>query len=152
MGYQVSVQEGPFNVGSEYDALATDPNCGAVVTFTGLVRDLPEGGLDAIELEHYPEMTHSLLEALCERALDRWKVKSIRLIHRIGKINLNEGIVFLGVASAHRSEAFAAGQFIMDYLKTQAPFWKKEHSERGSVWVEAKASDRTAASRWQEPE
>ncbi|TRW49628.1 molybdopterin synthase catalytic subunit [Aliidiomarina halalkaliphila] len=150
MDCYVCVQEANFDVGAEYQTLAQDPQCGAVVTFTGLVRDLPGGGLQGIELEHYPEMTERLLLQLCERAQARWQVKAIRLIHRVGMIHLNESIVFLGVASAHRKEAFAAGEFIMDYLKTQAPFWKKELTQTGSYWVAAKASDMDAVSRWQQ--
>lgn len=144
----VSVQHNDFSVADEYTALSQNPACGAVVTFSGLVRELADTQLHAMTLEHYPGMTERALENIAQQALERWQLGTVRIIHRVGKLTPNEQIVFVGIASAHRNAAFAAAQFIMDYLKNQAPLWKKEHTTEGEYWVEAKESDQAAVKRW----
>lgn len=120
---------------------------GAVASFTGIARD--DGGVTAIELEHYPAMTKASLDALVGQAMTRWSLLGCVLLHRIGRIAVGEPIVLVGTAASHRAEALEACAFIIDRLKTDAPFWKKEHRADGSAdWVEAKASDDTRASRW----
>lgn len=146
---KIQVQEANFDVGDEYRYLADDAKFGAVVTFTGLVRELQSGNLTAMTLEHYPAMTEKALAAIVSEAQERWPLGRVTVIHRIGRLTLNEQIVFVGVASAHRNAAFAAAEFIMDFLKTRAPFWKKEHTNDGEYWVAAKATDDQAAARWQ---
>lgn len=146
---KIQVNEANFDVGDEYDRLADDPTFGAVVTFTGLVRELQGARLEAMTLEHYPAMTEQALAAIVHEAKVRWPLGRVTVIHRVGRLTLNEQIVFVGVASAHRNAAFAAAEFIMDYLKTRAPFWKKEHTDQGDYWVAAKTSDEQAAERWQ---
>lgn len=146
---EVSTQD--FDMASEYQALIQDnPSDGAVVTFTGLVRDFNQGqSVTGLTLEHYPAMTTKALEAIAEQAFCRWPLGRIRLIHRVGELALNEQIVFVGVSSRHREAAFAAAQFIMDYLKNQAPFWKKEQTESGQRWVEFNQKDKQAIQQWQ---
>ncbi|HRP97527.1 MAG TPA: molybdopterin synthase catalytic subunit MoaE [Rhodocyclaceae bacterium] len=144
----VSVQQADFDVGAETAALAAgDFEVGAVATFVGLVR---RGGneVSAMTLEHYPGMTEKALAEIVEQAARRWQLLAVRVIHRFGRLEPGERIVFVGVASAHRGEAFAACEFIMDYLKTRAPFWKREETPRGARWVDARESDDGAASRW----
>lgn len=148
----ISVQEKDFSLAEEYDQLRKQHSSGAIVTFCGLVRDLDnKHSVQAIELEHYPGMTEKSLAAIVGQAHARWSVHSIRVIHRIGKLFANDQIVFVGVCGAHRKEAFAACEFVMDYLKTQAPFWKKQFSDDKAYWVEAKDSDTTALDRWSKP-
>lgn len=149
MSISVLVQHEDFSVADEYQQLSRDSSCGAVVTFCGLVRELSTGSLHSMTLEHYPGMTEQALLAIAEQAQQRWQLGVVRIIHRIGTLTPNEQIVFVGVASAHRAAAFEAAQFIMDYLKTQAPFWKKEHSSQGEHWVAAKATDQQATRRWE---
>lgn len=147
----VSVQEADFDPGWEAAGLvAGRHDVGAVATFVGLVRDAREaGGLVSMTLEHYPGMTEAALEEIVAEAEKRWPLLGVRVIHRYGRLALGERIVFVGVASAHRGAAFAACEFIMDYLKTRAPFWKKEENAVGAAWVDARESDELAAVRWQ---
>ncbi len=148
----VSVQEQDFDVGAEIAALhAERHDVGAVATFTGMVRGHNDGGtVSAMTLEHYPGMTEKALEEIIDQACQRWSVLAVRVIHRFGRLELGDRIVFVGVASAHRRDAFAACEFIMDYLKTRAPFWKKEETPDGARWVDARDSDDSAAARWQQ--
>ncbi|MEX0637714.1 MAG: molybdenum cofactor biosynthesis protein MoaE [Burkholderiales bacterium] len=135
---KVSVQREDFDAGAEMRALARDPKVGAVASFVGVVREV------AMTLEHYPGMTQKALERIVVEAKGRWQVMDCTVIHRYGELAPTDQIVLVVVASAHRGDAFAACEFIMDYLKTQAPFWKKE----AAGWVEARASDDEAAGRW----
>lgn len=150
----VSVQQAAFDVGLETQALAaSNPGIGAIASFIGLVRDTNAGdSVDSLTLEHYPGMTESALEEIVTQAQQRWPLLGVRVIHRYGPLALGEGIVLVLVASAHRGVAFTACEFIMDYLKTRAPFWKKETAAEGETgrWVDARESDETAARRWQE--
>lgn len=127
---------------------SSDASCGAIVTFTGIVRELVDGELTGLFLEHYPGMTESALLDIVLKAREQWDLGQVSIVHRVGQLLLNDNIVFIGVASAHRCDAFAASQFIMDYLKKDAPFWKKELSGDGEHWVEQKKSDLDAASSW----
>ena len=147
----VSVQEADFDVGSEIAALtANDARAGAVASFVGLVRDRNDGdGVSEMTLEHYPGMTEKALEAIVDDARQRWDIYAARVIHRVGVLKPCDRIVFVGVSSAHRGEAFAACEFIMDYLKTRAPFWKRELTPTGARWVDARETDQSAADRWQ---
>lgn len=146
---RVSVDKAPFNVGDEYNWLAQCDEDGAVVTFTGKVRNHNLGdNVSALTLEHYPGMTEKTLAEIIQQARDRWPLQRVRVIHRIGELFPGDEIVFVGVTSAHRSSAFAAAEFIMDYLKTRAPFWKREATQQGSRWVEARDHDQQAAERW----
>ena len=148
----ISVQTADFNQQSEYDKLRVDASVGAVVTFTGLVRDCNLGeAVTGLTLEHYPGMTEKSLAEIVSQAKQRWNILGCRIIHRVGELALQDQIVFVGVASLHRQEAFACCEFIMDYLKTQAPFWKKESNLEGqSHWVDARESDHTALFKWTE--
>lgn len=149
MSVFVAVQANDFCLASEYDELRRNAAYGAVVTFSGLVRELSETALHSMTLEHYPGMTEQALATIAEQAQQRWQLGQVRVIHRVGTLKANEQIVFVGIASAHRAAAFAACEFIMDYLKNRAPFWKKEHTAAGDYWVEAKASDQQALARWE---
>ena len=149
----VSVQEADFDVGAETAALSAGRlDVGAVATFVGLVRaDKLSGAgseVSAMTLEHYPGMTEKSLEAIIAEAGGRWQLQGVRVIHRFGRLLPGDRIVFVGVASAHRGDAFAACEFIMDYLKTRAPFWKKEDTPEGGRWVNAREADDSAAARW----
>ena len=121
---------------------------GALVTFTGLVRELEDASLEAMELEHYPGMTEKALQKIVEQARERWPLKRVWIVHRVGRMRLTDEVVQVGVSSAHRKVAFEAAVFIMDYLKRDAPFWKREVSDKGAVWVEQKSSDLEAACSW----
>lgn len=122
---------------------------GAVVTFVGTVRDLSEGAsIQAMELEHYPGMTESALQSILERAIRRWSLLDAMIIHRVGPLKPADQIVLVAVLAAHRGEAFAACEFVMDFLKTEAPFWKKEHTPDGARWVDARSSDDSALNKW----
>lgn len=148
---QVFVQTDNFDIGDLSERVrANDGTSGAIVTFTGIVRELElsDDKLDALFLEHYPGMTEKALEGIANKARERWELGNIVISHRVGRLNLNENIVFVGVGSAHRVNAFEAAQFIMDYLKKEAPFWKKEISSAGETWVEQKQSDLDAADTW----
>jgi molybdopterin synthase catalytic subunit len=150
----VSVQEADFDAGAEIAALsAGSADVGAVASFVGLVRaDKVAGkvgaGVTAMTLEHYSGMTEKALDAIVTEARGRWNIYGVRVIHRVGRLLPGDRIVFVAVASAHRGEAFAACEFIMDYLKTRAPFWKKEETPEGGHWVDARESDDHAAGRW----
>lgn len=144
----IKVQTGDFDAGAEHRALR-DTGVGAIATFTGLVRDYGDrSGVEGLFLEHYPGMTEAVIGDLVTEARRRWALQSVRVIHRVGALALAEQIVFVGVASGHRSDAFAACQFLMDALKTSAPFWKKELTPEGGHWVEQKDSDRERAQGW----
>lgn len=149
----VRIQAEDFDAGTEIAQLtARRRDIGAVVTFTGLCRD--EGGqLAALEIEHYPGMAEAEISRICDEALKRWPLTGLTAIHRYGKIEPGQNIVLVVAASAHRQAAFEAASFLMDYLKSRAPFWKKEHRNDGTAadWVEAKADDEKAAARWQSP-
>jgi molybdopterin synthase catalytic subunit len=144
----IRVQHQSFDIGAETAALEGE-GVGAVVTFSGLVRNrCALGVVSAIELEHYPGMTERALAAIAEEAGQRWPLLGITIIHRIGRLPAGAPIVLVAVASAHREAAFQAASFLMDYLKTRAPFWKKEWVDGVPHWVEAKAGDEQAAARW----
>lgn len=156
---KIQVQTAAFDLGAEVAALyAGNPRVGAVASFLGLVRDghpnhAPHGagngdGVNTLTLEHYPGMTEKSLEQIVRDAQARWDLIDVTVIHRVGELRPTEPIVMVAVASGHRGEAFAACEFIMDYLKTQAPFWKKEVTPEGERWVEARESDEVAASKW----
>ena len=153
----VSVQEADFDAGAEIAALSAGrDDVGAVASFVGLVRaDKAAGsdaGADAVQamtLEHYPGMTEKALEEIVVQARGRWELLGARVIHRVGRLQPGDRIVFVAVASSHRGDAFAACEFIMDYLKTRAPFWKKEETPAGGRWVDARESDDAAAGRWE---
>lgn len=146
---RICVAHAPFNVGEEYSWLAQCDEDGAVVTFTGKVRNHNLGDdVSALSLEHYPGMTEKALQEIVAIARQRWPLQRVRVIHRVGDLFPGDEIVFVGVTSAHRSQAFEAAQFIMDHLKTRAPFWKRERTEQGQRWVDARESDELAAKRW----
>lgn len=147
---RILVQEADFDAGAELAALgASDASVGGVACFVGRVRDVNEGSaVRGMFLEHYPAMTARALADIVEQAKQRWQVLDATVIHRVGALQPLDQIVFVGVASAHRGDAFAACEFIMDFLKTQAPFWKKETTPEGERWVEARSSDDRAAERW----
>ncbi|HLT13334.1 MAG TPA: molybdenum cofactor biosynthesis protein MoaE [Marinobacter sp.] len=146
----ISVQTGDFDAGAEYEALrASGSGTGAIVTFSGLVRDSGDlSGVTGLFLEHYPGMTEQVIQGLIDEAARRWDVRQARVIHRVGRLALSDQIVFVGVSSAHRADAFSACAFIMDALKTSAPFWKKEISGDDEHWVEQKASDVDRSQNW----
>ena len=146
----VSVQTEDFDAGLEISRLRNArKDTGAVVSFIGLVRDLNEGDqVSQLTLEHYPGMTEKALEAIVSQAQSRWAIFDAIVIHRVGTLQATEQIVLVAVSSAHRSEAFKACEFIMDYLKTEAPFWKKERMQSGELWLDAKNSDDEARERW----
>lgn len=150
----VRVQTEDFDVSAEIARLrAGDPKIGAVASFVGVVRDLNDGERVAtIALEHYPGMTEKALEAIVAEAKRRWDVIDVGVVHRVGELKPLDQIVLVVVVGAHRGEAFAACEFIMDYLKTRAPFWKKEQTPQGARWVEARVADDEAAQRWTAPE
>ena len=146
----VRIQEAPFDVGAVVaETHRANPGVGAVATFVGLVRDVNEGAdVSEMALEHYPGMTERAIEDICREAAGRWEVLGARVVHRVGALRPTDPIVIVAVASGHRRDAFEACQFIMDFLKTRAPFWKKERTAEGDRWVEARASDDEAAARW----
>ncbi|WP_424977891.1 molybdenum cofactor biosynthesis protein MoaE [Leisingera sp. S232] len=148
---RISVQEAAFELGAESDAFAAGvANAGAVVTFTGVVRDADQGGLQAMEIEHYPGMTEKALTAIAEEAMDRWSLADTLVIHRHGRLAPGERIMMVATAARHRKDAFEAAEYLMDYLKSRAPFWKKEIlSGGGADWVAAKDADEDALKRWQ---
>ena len=139
---KVSVQADDFDAGFEIRSISKNNSVGAVASFIGLVRDVE------MTLEHYPGMTERAIAKIVEEAKGRWQVMDCTVIHRYGALKPNDQIVLVAVASAHRGDAFAACEFIMDYLKTRAPFWKKEQTAEGARWVEAKTTDDKAAKRW----
>lgn len=146
---RIRVSHENFSVGDEYLWLSQCDADGAVVTFTGKVRNHNHGGsVSALTLEHYPGMTEKALASIVEEARTRWSLQRVSVIHRIGELWPGDEIVFVGVTGVHRSVAFEAAQFIMDHLKTRAPFWKREATPEGERWVEARDSDKLAAKRW----
>ena len=147
---RVSIQPQDFDLGVEVAALrAGDGGVGAVVAFVGTVRDLSDGAAIAtMEHEHYPGMTERAIEAMIDEAGRRFDIRGARVVHRVGALLPLDQIVLVAVTSAHRGQAFQACEFLMDYLKTQAPFWKKEHTPQGAQWVDARASDDAALARW----
>jgi molybdopterin synthase catalytic subunit len=147
---EVRVQRDDFNLGEEVDSLRRgDPGVGAIASFVGTVRDVNDGsGVSTLTLEHYPGMTEAALEDIAAQAHARWRLCGSLIIHRYGELRPTDQIVLVAVTSAHRGDAFAACEFIMDYLKTRAPFWKKEQTPDGARWVEARSSDDEAAARW----
>ena len=147
---RVTIQTHDFDLGAEVAALrAGDCGVGAVAAFVGTVRDRSDGqGVRRMELEHYAGMTEKTIEAMIDAAHQRFDIRGARVIHRVGVLEPQEQIVLVAVASAHRAEAFQACEFLMDYLKTQAPFWKKEHTPEGARWVDARVNDDQALARW----
>jgi molybdopterin synthase catalytic subunit len=147
---RVSIQTADFDLSAEVAALrAGDAGVGAVASFVGTVRDRSEGaGVSAMELEHYPGMTERAIEAMIDSACARFDLRGVRVIHRVGLLQPGDQIVLVAVSSAHRGESFQACEYLMDYLKTQAPFWKKETTPEGSRWVDARVSDDAALARW----
>jgi molybdopterin synthase catalytic subunit len=139
---KVSVQSDDFDLSTEVIEISGNPRTGAVASFVGVVRDVP------MTLEHYPGMTENAIKKIVEEARSRWEILDYAVIHRYGELQPGDQIVLVAIASSHRADAFAACQFIMDYLKTQAPFWKKEHHPEGARWVNALEADDEAAARW----
>ena len=147
---RVTIQTTDFDLGAEVAALrAGDPVIGAVASFIGTVRDRNDGtGVSAMELEHYPGMTERAIEAMIDAAMQRFEIRAARVIHRVGALQPLDQIMMVAVTAAHRGQAFQACEFLMDYLKTQAPFWKKEQTPEGARWVDARSSDDAAIARW----
>jgi len=147
---RVSIQTQDFDLVAETAELrAGDGGIGAIVSFVGTVRDASHGqAVSAMELEHYPGMTEAAIEAMIDAAFQRFDIRAARVVHRIGRLGALEQIVLVLVASSHRGQAFQACEFLMDYLKTQAPFWKKEHTPEGAHWVDARVADDAALARW----
>ena len=148
---RVAVQSAAFDLGAEVQAFTDGVDgAGAVVTFTGIVR--PDGGLTAMETEHYPGMTEKAISGIVDEAMARWALADVLVIHRYGSLKPGEAIMMVATAALHRADAFAAAEFLMDYLKSRAPFWKKEircvDGIGGAAWVEAKAADEDALKRW----
>jgi molybdopterin synthase catalytic subunit len=147
---RVSIQTADFDLSAEVAALrAQDLGVGAVASFIGTVRDRNDGSaVSAMELEHYPGMTERAIEVMIDTAFERFDIRGARVIHRVGPLQLGDQIVLVAVSSAHRGQAFQACEFLMDYLKTQAPFWKKESTPEGERWVDARVADDAALARW----
>lgn len=146
----VRVQEDPFDLGAEVERFSqTAENAGAVVTFTGIVRDLADSDLDVMEIEHYPGMTERAISKITQEAIERWSLGNALVIHRFGRMKPGDRIMMVATASRHRVDAFQAAEFLMDYLKSRAPFWKKEFSSKGAEWVESKDEDEDALTRWE---
>ena len=145
----VRIQHEQFDVNAELARLRADPRVGAIACFIGVVRDLNDGdSVASMTLEHYPGMTEKALEGIVAQAHRRWDLNEALVVHRVGELRPTDPIVLVIVTSAHRGAAFAACEFIMDYLKTEAPFWKKEATPTGTRWVEARESDDAARERW----
>lgn len=149
---KVRVQDADFDIGAEIAAMRRgNPKIGAIASFVGVVRDINDGdAVSTMTLEHYPGMTEKSIGAIIDQARGRWEVLDVQVIHRVGTLKPTDQIVLVIVASGHRGDAFAACEFIMDYLKTQAPFWKKEVTPKGARWVDARSSDDSALERWQQ--
>ncbi len=147
---KIIVRTEDFNVAQELEELKANPKAGAVVMFVGTVRDVNEGQqIESMSLEHYPGMTEKSLQKIVEQAFNRWDLIDATVIHRVGELKVSDQIVFIAVSSAHRGEAFDACEFIIDYLKTEAPFWKKEKVNGEGKWVGARESDDKARNQWQ---
>lgn len=146
---RVIVQEEAFDFGREAQAFASGhSNMGAIVTFTGVVRDSDKGGMERMVIEHYPGMTQKALETIAKDAVSRWDLGDVLVIHRHGELRPGDMIMMVATAARHRVNAFEAAEFLMDYLKSRAPFWKKEYGADGAEWVAAKDEDEDALSRW----
>lgn len=145
----VRVQSAPFDPGDVVNSFATDrTGVGAIVTFTGIVRDLPDNSLQKMRIEHYPKMTEKAIMAMVDTATQRWSLRDCLVIHRYGDLEPGETIMMVATAAVHRADAFAAAEYLMDYLKSRAPFWKKEITEQGANWVMAEDDDEVALERW----
>lgn len=146
----VRVQTAPFDMGAELTVFSAQAaGAGAIVSFSGVVRDLASGDLEAMEIEHYPGMTQKALEKIASEAVARWSLGDALVIHRYGRMEPGEKIMMVATAAPHRKDAFEAAEYLMDYLKSRAPFWKKEHSAGGDAgWVAAKDEDEDALTRW----
>lgn len=151
----ISIQNENFSLGDEYASIRSRAgDAGAIVTFTGLVRevygvDSAPGAVQSLTLEHYPGMTEKCLKDIQQQAINRWPLLASRIIHRIGELYSHDQIVLVATASAHRQAAFESAEFIMDYLKSEAPFWKKQKSENENSWIESRDTDKAAMDRWQ---
>ncbi len=146
---RISVQQEEFDLGAEANAFASgDTASGAIVTFTGVVRDLSSGDLDVMEIEHYPGMTEKALTSIAEEAVQRWSLGDVLIIHRHGRLAPGDRIMMVATAARHRKDAFEAAEYLMDYLKSRAPFWKKEITTSGADWVAARDEDEDALNRW----
>jgi molybdopterin synthase catalytic subunit len=146
---RICVQEAPFDLGQESTAFAAGhTDMGAIVTFTGIVRDLRDDAMEAMEIEHYPGMTEAALTHIAAQAVTRFNLGDALVIHRYGRLVPGEVIMMVATAARHRKDAFDAAEYLMDYLKSRAPFWKREISAKGAIWVAAKADDEDALSRW----
>lgn len=146
---RISVQQAPFDLGAEANAFAAgDTSNGAIVTFTGVVRDLAQGDLDMMEIEHYPGMTEKALTKIASEAQKRWSLGDVLVIHRHGRLAPGDQIMMVATAAPHRKDAFEAAEYLMDYLKSRAPFWKKEITGQSAEWVAAKDEDEDALTRW----
>ena len=143
----VRVQNASFDAGAELNAFSKGDDVGAIVSFTGIVRDTG-GTLAAMEIEHYPGMTERAIEAIVADAMARWALRNALVIHRFGRLPVGAPIMMVATKSAHRADAFSAADFLMDYLKSRAPFWKKEITADGSVWIAAAEADEDALNRW----
>lgn len=146
---KIAVQQAEFDQNAEYRWLSEQHSVGATTIFVGKVRDLNLGDeVSGLYLEHYPAMTEKALREIVEQATQRWDIQRVSLIHRVGQLNIGDEIVLVGISSAHRGDAYAANEFIMDYLKTKAPFWKKERTAKGERWIEERESDLAAVEKW----
>lgn len=146
---RIVVQEPPFDLGEEVERFAAGRHdMGAVVTFTGIVRDIATGDLDSMEIEHYPGMTERALARIADEARVRWSLGDVLIIHRYGKMAPGDRIMMVATAAPHRKDAFAAADFLMDFLKSRAPFWKKETTRDGATWVAARDEDEAALRNW----
>ena len=146
---QISVQEQPFDQNAVYQWLSEQHSAGATVIFVGKVRDLNLGDeVSSLYLEHYPAMTEKALREIVEQAKARWDIQRVSVIHRVGLLRTGDEIVLVGISSAHRGDAYHANEFIMDFLKSKAPFWKKEQTNQGERWIEARESDKEALEKW----
>lgn len=149
MDLRIAVQTADFDANDlQRELTAGRDDIGAIATFTGLVRSRPDQPVSQLHLEHYPGMTERRIADIVEQAAERWEVLSARIVHRVGDLVPGDQIVYVGVSSGHRGDAFAACEFIMDFLKTEAPFWKKETTPSGQHWVDARDSDDEAKARW----
>ena len=146
---KILVQAEPFDAGAELNSFtAAQSNMGAIVSFTGIVRDLPDSGLQQMDIEHYPGMTERALEKIASDAMARWELGDVMVIHRFGVLRPEDTIMMVAAASKHRKDAFEAADFLMDFLKSRAPFWKKEQTGKVSDWVASKQEDEDALKRW----
>jgi len=147
---EIIVQAAPFDMGEMLNRFAArQENAGAVVSFSGLVRDVATGDLDAMEIEHYPGMTENALAQIADEAVTRWQLADAFILHRHGRMLQGDTIMMVATAARHRADAFSAAEFLMDYLKSRAPFWKKEITAAGAAWVAARDEDEDALARWQ---